>query len=97
MERICFLVWFEMDLVFVGLALWRVYGVDKWRRTAVEMAVGLVLGLAGLRYLAHIYPDDREQFPAYWTGILLQLPVGWVYVYRLLKDRSTLGHSLEIW
>ncbi|KAL4779839.1 hypothetical protein BJX76DRAFT_66688 [Aspergillus varians] len=96
-ERICFLVWFELDLIFVGLALWRVYRPDERKGIVGEMAVYLALALGGLKYLAHLYPDDREQFPAYWTGILLQLPVGWVYVYRLLVDRSIAGHSFEIW
>ncbi|KAL4763658.1 uncharacterized protein BDW70DRAFT_131275 [Aspergillus foveolatus] len=96
-ERICFLVWFQLDLIFVGLALWRVYGRDQWRRVAGEMVVYFVTACGLFRYLGYIYPDDREQVTAYWTGILLQLPVGWVYVYRLLKDRSILGHSLEIW
>ena len=96
-ERLCFLVWFELDLAFVGTALWRVYDRDQRRRVAGEMAILFVLALGGLKYLTSFYPDEREQVTAYWTGILLQLPVGWVYVYRLLADRSTLGHSMETW
>ena len=79
------------------LALWRVYGRDQRKRIAGEMFVYCVTALAGLRYLCHLYPDDREQVTAYWTGILLQLPAGWVYAYGLVKHRSLLGHSLEIW
>ncbi|KAL3473153.1 hypothetical protein BJX99DRAFT_234167 [Aspergillus californicus] len=96
-QRICFLIWFELDLVFVGMALWRVYGREKWKRVAAEMVVYLVLAVAGLKYLSGLYPDDLEQVTAYWTGILLQLPVGWVYVYHLFTRRSTRGHSLESW
>ncbi|OQD66513.1 hypothetical protein PENPOL_c004G06793 [Penicillium polonicum] len=97
LERICFLVWFQLDLTFVALALWRVHGPDQGKRIAGEMLVYCITALAGLRYLGYLYPDDREQITAYWTGILLQLPAGWVYVYGLVKHRSLLGHSLEIW
>ena len=97
LERICFLAWFELDLTFVALALWRVYRPDQRKRIAGEMFIYCITALAGLRYLGYLYPDDREQITAYWTGILLQLPVGWVYVYGLVKHRSLLGHSLEIW
>lgn len=97
LEIICFLVWFQLDLAFVALALWRVYGPDQRKRIAGEMLVYCITALAGLRYLGYLYPDDREQVTAYWTGILLQLPAGWVYVYGLVKHRSLLGHSLEIW
>lgn len=55
------------------------------------------LALLGLRGLCHLYPDERQQVTAYWTGIILQLPVGWVYCYWLLKNRSLLGHSIEMW
>ncbi|KAL4912754.1 hypothetical protein BDW62DRAFT_193948 [Aspergillus aurantiobrunneus] len=96
-EVICFLVWFELDLTFVGLVLWHLYGRDQAKRIAGEMAIYFLLALGGLKYLCYLYPDERDQVTAYWTGILLQLPVGWVYVYRLLVDRSTLGHSFEIW
>ncbi|KAJ9492153.1 hypothetical protein VN97_g1093 [Penicillium thymicola] len=97
LEIICFLVWFQLDLAFVAIALWRVYGPDQRKRIAGEMLVYCITALAGLRYLGYLYPDDREQVTAYWTGILLQLPAGWVYVYGLVKHRSLLGHSLEIW
>lgn len=79
------------------IALWRVYGPGQRKRIAAEMFVYCVTALAGLRYLCSLYPDDREQVTAYWTGILLQLPAGWVYAYGLVKHRSLLGHSLEIW
>ncbi|KAL5044722.1 hypothetical protein BDW71DRAFT_198836 [Aspergillus fruticulosus] len=96
-ERVCFLVWFQLDLVFVGLALVYVYGRSQGQRVAAEMVIYFVAAFGVLKYLGYLYPDDHEQITAYWTGILLQLPVGWVYAYRLVKDRSVLGHSLEIW
>ncbi|KAL2788212.1 hypothetical protein BJX66DRAFT_327307 [Aspergillus keveii] len=97
LERICFLFWFECDLAFVSIALWHVYDRSQWRRIISEMALYFSLAVSALKYLGLLYPDDREQITAYWTGLLLQLPVGWIYLYRLLADRSTRGHSLEIW
>ncbi|KAJ0414052.1 hypothetical protein BJY00DRAFT_321327 [Aspergillus carlsbadensis] len=97
LERVCFLIWFEFDLAFVGIALWHVHERTQWRRIVLEMGLYSTLAVAGLKYLGILYPDDREQVTAYWTGILLQLPVGWIYLYRLLADHSTRGHSLEMW
>jgi hypothetical protein len=97
LERICFLVWFECDLAFVSIALWHVYDRSQRRRIISEMALYFSLAVAAMKYLGVLYPDDREQMTAYWTGLLLQLPVGWIYLYRLLADRSTRGQSLEIW
>ncbi|KAL4806097.1 hypothetical protein BDV18DRAFT_160165 [Aspergillus unguis] len=97
LERICFLVWFELDLLFVSIIIRRIYPRGQWRRLVGEMALYTILAVLGLRYLSLLYPDDRDQVTAYWTGILLQLPVGWVYAYRLLADRSVLGHSMEMW
>jgi hypothetical protein len=64
---------------------------------AVQICGGLLAGIVVLRILSLIFPDEREQVTAYWTGILLQLPVGWVSVYLLLKHQDTKGHSIEIW
>ncbi|KAI9375660.1 hypothetical protein BJX61DRAFT_493719 [Aspergillus egyptiacus] len=97
-ERLCFLVWFELDLAFAAVAVRRIHGPEQGKRIAVEMAVYFTFAIAGLRYLGHLYPDDREQVTAYWTGILLQFPIGWVYVYRLLADGPAgCGQSLRLW
>ncbi|KAL2837766.1 hypothetical protein BJY01DRAFT_220566 [Aspergillus pseudoustus] len=97
-ERACFLIWFALDLAFVGLALWQVYSPAQRHRIVTEMAMlYFPLALGALKCLSTLYPDERQQVTAYWTGIFLQLPVGWVYVYRLLADRSTRGQSLEVW
>ena len=55
------------------------------------------VGVAFLRVLAAVWPDEREQVTAYWTGILLQLPIGWTSVYLLLSRGDAKGQSLEIW
>lgn len=97
LERTLFLVWSQLDITFIALTLWRVYGFDKGKRIAGEILVYCIAAIAFYRYLGYLYPDDREQLTAYWTGILLELPAGWVSVYTLMKNRSTLGHSLEMW
>lgn len=53
--------------------------------------------VAGLYGLTKYYPDEREQVTAYWTGLALQLPIGYACLYFLWRDQDTAGHSLEIW
>lgn len=96
-ERIAFFIWFELDLGFALVALRRAHTPAARSVIQRNMTIGFFLALAGLKALARAYPDDREQITAYWTGILLQFPVGWVYLYLLLKHRGTQGHSLETW
>lgn len=96
-ERLCFLAWFELDISFTILTLRRVYGPEKRKQLARNMFFLVTTGVAGLAWLTKVYPDDREQITAYWTGILLQLPIGWACLYFLWRDQDTKGHSLEIW
>ena len=63
----------------------------------MEILGGFCVGVLALYILSAIFPDDRQQIMAYWTGILLELPVGWVSVYWLVKRQDTKGHSIEIW
>lgn len=96
-ERIGFLVWFQLDITFVTLAIRRIYAPEQQRAVIRNMVVGFLGGLAGLYALSNAFPDDRDQVTAYWTGILLQLPIGWACLLLLWKDMDTRGHSLEIW
>ncbi|KAL1957169.1 hypothetical protein VTO42DRAFT_6312 [Malbranchea cinnamomea] len=96
-ERIGFLAWFELDVTFAALAIRRIYRPDQQRVIYRNMILGFLGGLAGLHALTNSYPDDRHQVTAYWTGILLQLPIGWACVILLWKANDTRGHSLEIW
>lgn len=96
-ERLCFLGWFELDITFVILTLRRVYTAEQRPKLARNMVIWFFLGIGILVGLARLYPDDREQVTAYWTGILLQLPIGWACLYFLWRDQDTKGHSLEIW
>lgn len=97
LERICFLVAFQLDIPLIAIGLWHGYGPGQRKRIAGEMLVYFIIALAGLRYLGYLYPNDREQITAYWSGILMELPTGWVWAYGLVKHRSLRGHSLEIW
>lgn len=97
LERLCFLAWFELDISFTILTLRRVYGPEKRKELMRNMVVLVAASIGGLAWLAKVYPDEREQFTAYWTGILLQLPIGWACLYFLWRDQDTKGHSLEIW
>ncbi|KAK5697788.1 hypothetical protein LTS12_028517, partial [Elasticomyces elasticus] len=96
LERLFFLAWFELDISFTILTLRRVYGPEKRKELMRNMVVLVAAGIGGLAWLAKVYPDEREQLTAYWTGILLQLPIGWACLYFLWRDQDTKGHSLEI-
>ena len=47
--------------------------------------------------LAWWWPDEREQKTAFWSGLYLELPIGWGQIYYLVKNENTNGQSLEIW
>lgn len=96
-ELACFLVWFAMDVAFVTTALLAAY---PQRRRAIiirRMVIGLVAGVGFLHWLCKMYPDEREQVTAYWTGWLLQLPISWSGLILLVRREDTKGQSLEIW
>ncbi|PYI05500.1 hypothetical protein BO78DRAFT_398026 [Aspergillus sclerotiicarbonarius CBS 121057] len=96
-ELLAFLAWFLLDLGFVAVAIWRAHD-QRDRGEIVRRMVGFVVaGVGVLKGLAMLWPDEREQVTAYWTGILLQLPIGWICLWTLWKGRNTKGHSLEIW
>lgn len=92
-----FLIWFLFDASFALVAIFSAYPRAERRAALLRVLLGVAVGIAVLRFLAATYPDEREQTTAYWTGILLQFPIGWGSVYLLLRDGSTRGHSLEIW
>ncbi|EAW08987.1 uncharacterized protein ACLA_099320 [Aspergillus clavatus NRRL 1] len=96
-EKLAFLAWFELDLSFTIVALREAHTPLERRVIRRNMIVGFLAGIMLLQILTQIYPDERQQVTAYWTGILLQFPIGWICLYLLWKDHSTRGHSLEIW
>jgi hypothetical protein len=96
-EKLAFLAWFELDLSFAIVALRKVHTPGEQRVIRRNMILGCLGGITLLLLLTQRYPDERQQVTAYWTGIILQLPIGWICLYQLWKDYSTKGHSLEIW
>ncbi|KAF1960750.1 hypothetical protein CC80DRAFT_489013 [Byssothecium circinans] len=96
-ERACFLVWFAFDACFVAVAVTRAYPRKQWGRMLAVLGVGFVAGLGVLRAAGVLWRDDLEMVTAYWTGVLLQLPIGWASVWLLYRRRDTRGQSLEIW
>lgn len=96
-ERVCFMAWFGLDASFAAVAVLSAYAPEKRRLVAGRLVAGVVAGVAFLHALCQYFPDEREQVTAYWTGLLLQLPIGWGSVYLLLQRGDTKGQSLEIW
>lgn len=97
-ERLSFLIWFLLDLSFALIALFTAYPSSRRKVVGSRLFLGTLLGLTFLHFLCRKFPDEREQVTAYWTGLLLQLPIGWGSLIHLLKkDNGTKGHSLEIW
>ena len=96
-ERASFFVWFALDLTFATVAVTSAYAPSQQKTVAKRIFVGVLVGLLILWTLTRMFPDEREQVTAYWTGLLLQFPIGWGSLYLLLKQRHTKGHSLEIW
>ncbi|KAH8433348.1 uncharacterized protein LDX57_010983 [Aspergillus melleus] len=96
-EKLAFLIWFEMDIAFATIAIRHAHAAHQRWSLARNMVFGCAIAVIGLKLLAGLYPDEREQVTAYWTGILLQFPIGWTCVYSLWKNRDTRGHSLEMW
>ncbi|BCR82749.1 uncharacterized protein ACHE_10151A [Aspergillus chevalieri] len=96
-EKLCFLAWFELDIAFTSLVLRRIYGPEQRKKILRNMVFMFTAGVAGLYGLTKLYPDEREQVTAYWTGLALQLPIGYACLYFLWRDQDTAGHSLEIW
>ncbi|PPJ60279.1 hypothetical protein CBER1_01264 [Cercospora berteroae] len=96
-ERLSFLVWFLLDVSFATVAVFSAYDPNRRKVVAGRLVGGVIAGLGFLHVLCQYFPDEREQVTAYWTGLLLQLPIGWGSLYLLLTKRDTKGHSLEIW
>jgi hypothetical protein len=96
-ERAVFSLWFCFDVSFVMMALMRAYKKEQRSWMVKMLVVGTALGIWFLWGCGRLWPDEREQLTAYWTGPLLELPIGWSQVYLLLKRGDTKGQSLEIW
>ncbi|KAJ4361575.1 hypothetical protein N0V95_001736 [Ascochyta clinopodiicola] len=73
------------------------YAKEERGRTVWRLMWMTVLGIVFLWGVGQVWPDEREQLTAFWTGVYLELPIGWGQVYYLLKRGDTKGQSLEIW
>ena len=92
-----FVVWFFCDVGFALVAIWSAYPPEtRWRRVGV-MAVGVPAAVVGFQWCCRVWPDELEEVTAYWTGWLLELPIGWGSLILLLQRGDTKGQSLEIW
>jgi hypothetical protein len=96
-QRACFFVWFLFDITFVTVALKYAYAGAERRRTVAMLAWQVPAWMGFLYVVGQWWPDEREQKTAFWTGLYLELPIGWGQVYYLVKNENTKGQSLEIW
>lgn len=96
-ERACFFVWFLLDIAFTAVAVKTAYPPSRRRGVMVRMVLGFCAGLALLKWLTLLFPDEREQVTAYWVGVALQFPISWGSLGLLIWERDVRGHSLEIW
>ena len=96
-ELFSFMMWFLCDVVFAAVAIFSAYAPEQRGPVTAKLSAGVVLGVAFLHALAKWFPDEREQLTAYWTGIILQLPISVGHLYLLLKEKHTRGQSLEMW
>lgn len=96
-ERFAFFAWFLLDAAFACVAIGRAYPRAVRGAMASWLVAGVLGGVGMLRVLGWYWPDEREQVTAYWTGLALQLPIGWGSVVLLMKRGDTKGQSLEIW
>jgi hypothetical protein len=96
-ELLCFIIWFLFDVAFVTVVLVAAYPRHRWYTVTCRLILGVVAGVAFLIWLCSIFPDERQQVTAFWTGVVLQFPISIGSMYLLIAERSTKGHSLEIW
>lgn len=96
-EQATFLIWFLFDLTFAIVALYSAYTPSQRGPVTVKLTLGVVAGVAFLHALAKWFPDEREQLTAYWTSIILQLPISCGHLWLLVKEKHTKGQSLEMW
>ncbi|KAI4655317.1 hypothetical protein J4E93_000027 [Alternaria ventricosa] len=96
-QRACFFVWFLFDITFVTVALKYAYKPEERRRTIVKLLWQVPAWMACLWWVGTVWPDEREQKTAFFTGLYLELPIGWGQILYLVQRQDTKGQSLEIW
>jgi len=96
-QRACFFVWFLFDITFVTVALKYAYKPEERKRTIVKLLWQVPAWMAFLWWVGTVWPDEREQKTAFFTGLYLELPIGWGQILYLVQRQDTKGQSLEIW
>lgn len=91
------LVWFLFDLRFIYIAFKYACPPEKRLKVGIRFTFS-TCSLVAIFYILGVYfPDDGEQVTAYWTGWLLEMPIGWCAVTCLWLYGDTKGQSLEMW
>ncbi|EMD64727.1 hypothetical protein COCSADRAFT_355879 [Bipolaris sorokiniana ND90Pr] len=96
-QRACFFVWFLFDITFVSVALAYAYKSGERARTIVKLLWQTPAWMVFLWWVGGLWPDEREQKTAFFTGLYLELPIGWGQILYLATRGDTKGQSLEIW
>lgn len=96
-ELAAFLAWFACDVMFATVAIMSAYKKQERVKTARRLVAGVVVWLGFFWGVCKVWPDEREQVTGFWTGLLLQLPIGWGHLILLIREQHTKGQSLEIW
>jgi hypothetical protein len=91
------LVWFLFDVRFIYTAIRYSVAPGQRLKVSVRCACSTSVLLAIFYALGRYFPDDGEQVTAYWTGWLLEMPIGWCAVLCLWIYGDTKGQSLEMW
>ena len=95
-ELSCFIAWFAFDAAFATVAIINAYPRDRRFATMIRMVVGVLTGIVFFHLICRAFPDEREQVTAYWTGWLLETPIGWGSLVKLWQGDAR-GQSLEVW
>lgn len=93
-ERYGYGVWFVADLVHAVIVIRYGYAGQKWQ-AAQRMCCGVCIFVFGFWMISVYNPDHQSS--AFWTGLLMQVPISWGSLYDIIRGEDMKGHSLEIW
>ena len=93
-EHLSFLTWFAVDFIFVMVAI--SIGHREDREAAAGKALLGNLALLVLYWILSLVFLDHHA-SAWFTAFTIQGYLSWGSVHDLMRNKSTKGHSLEIW
>ena len=96
-EVVTFPVWVLLDLGFTTTYILYSTPIRERRACLASIVVYILFFLSLLLTLTIFYPDDGQQLTAYWTGILLELPIGWFELYALFGKQEDSGLAIATW